>query len=398
MIAIEVANVSKRFKIFQERNTSIKAIAMNRGRRTRFEEFWALQQVSFEVNEGESFALVGHNGSGKSTMLKCIAGIMLPDKGSVHVKGKVSALLELGAGFHPELSGRENVFLNGAILGLSQKELKRRFDDIVGFAGLEQFIDHPVKNYSSGMYARLGFSVMINVDPDVLLIDEVLAVGDEQFQRRCMEKIYEFRTSGKTVVIVSHGLGTLRNLCDRAAWIHHGELARLGPVNDVIDSYLESTGQLVNSPASSISVVRPGSGEIRIERVELIDSDGVSVDRAKTGDAVTLRISWFCDTPIEDPVIALTVSRSDGIVVGASSTKIGQVPLGRIDTAGQIDFQIEALSLLPATFIVRVDVSDTTNAHVIDQHRQAMRFDVSPGRDRGADGVVTLGGRWSSPQ
>ena len=157
MTAIEVSKVSKRFKIFHERNRSIKAIAMSRGRRTRFEEFWALQDVSFEVKEGESFALVGHNGSGKSTMLKCIAGIMLPDHGTVEVKGKVSALLELGAGFHPELSGRENVFLNGAILGLSQKELKRRFDDIVGFAGLEQFIDHPVKNYSSGMYARWVF-------------------------------------------------------------------------------------------------------------------------------------------------------------------------------------------------------------------------------------------------
>ncbi len=393
---IEVSDVSKRFKIFHERNTSIKSIVLHRGRRTRFEEFWALRDVSLSVQQGESFALVGHNGSGKSTLLKCIAGIMDPDRGSLKVIGKVSALLELGAGFHPDLSGRENVFLNGAILGLSQRELKRRFDDIVGFAGLEQFIDHPVKNYSSGMYARLGFSVMINVDPDVLLIDEVLAVGDEQFQRRCMEKIYEFRTSGKTVVIVSHALGTLRNLCDRAAWIHHGEVAKLGLVNDVVDAYLESTGQGVGSGLVTPDAPgRLGSGEIRVERVEILDSTGKSVDRVKTGDDVIFRVWWFCDAPVEQPVIAISVSRTDGVVVAGSSSKVGQLDLGYVSTAGRLDFSVDRLPLLPATFVVRVDVTDKTNAHIYDQHLQAVRFDVSPGLDRGADGVVTLGGRWS---
>jgi ABC-2 type transport system ATP-binding protein len=179
---IEVRDVSKRFRLYHERNQSVKAAIM-RGGRARYEEFWALDEVSFDVEEGTTFALVGENGSGKSTMLKCLARILRPDKGTVSVDGTMSALLELGAGFHPELSGRENVFLNGSILGLSKRELERRFDEIVGFAGLERFIDMPVKNYSSGMYVRLGFSVAINVDPDVLLIDEVLAGGDEEFPR-----------------------------------------------------------------------------------------------------------------------------------------------------------------------------------------------------------------------
>ncbi len=205
-LAVEVLGVSKKFRLFKERNNTLKGTIM-RGRRVIAEDFWALRDVSFEVYQGETFGLIGENGSGKSTMLKCMTKILRPNQGVVTVTGKVSALLELGAGFHPELTGRENVFLNGAILGLSQKELRRRFDEIVDFAGVGAFIDEPVKNYSSGMYVRLAFSVAINVDPDVLLIDEVLAVGDEAFQRKCNEKLAELRNQGKTIVFVSHRPG-----------------------------------------------------------------------------------------------------------------------------------------------------------------------------------------------
>ena len=183
-----------------------------RRHRVKYDEFWALKDISFEVPSGTTFALIGENGSGKSTLLKCIARILRPESGEIVTKGKISALLELGAGFHPELSGRDNVFVNGSILGLSRKEIERRFDQIVEFAGLEKFIDVPVKNYSSGMYMRLGFSVAINVDPDILLIDEVLAVGDAEFQLRCLEKIDELRSAGKTIVIVTHALGSIRSL------------------------------------------------------------------------------------------------------------------------------------------------------------------------------------------
>src|SRR5829696_1307576 len=193
--AVEVEGVSKRFRLYHERNQSLKAAFM-RGRRAKFDEFWALQDVSLSVPTGKTYGLIGHNGSGKSTLLKCMAGILVPDKGAITTRGKVSALLELGAGFHPELSGRDNVYLNGSILGMSRKELNARFDDIVGFAGLEHFIDTPVKNYSSGMYVRLGFSVAANLDPELLIIDEIVAVGDEEFQRRCFDRLYELRRKG----------------------------------------------------------------------------------------------------------------------------------------------------------------------------------------------------------
>ena len=189
------------------------------------------------IASGQTFGLVGSNGSGKSTLLKTMARILSPDSGSIVTNGKVTALLELGAGFHPELSGRDNVYLNGSILGLSQKEIDSKFDEIVDFAGLEQFIDQPVKNYSSGMYVRLGFAVAINVDPDILMVDEVLAVGDEEFQTRCMEKFDEFAQAGKTIILVSHALGTVRDMCDQVAWLSHGRILEVGDPDEVIDKY-----------------------------------------------------------------------------------------------------------------------------------------------------------------
>jgi ABC-type polysaccharide/polyol phosphate transport system ATPase subunit len=234
--AVTVDGVSKKYRLYHERNQSLKAAVM-RGRRARYEEFWALRDVSLEVEAGESFGLVGDNGSGKSTLLKCMARILSPDEGRVATVGKVSTLLELGAGFHPELSGRDNVYLNGSILGLSKQQISRRFDEIVAFAGLEPFIDTPVKNYSSGMYVRLGFSVAINVDPDILLVDEVLAVGDIDFQRKCVEKFVDLKTQGRTIVLVSHALESVRNLCDRAALLDEGHLRTVGPAPAVIDEY-----------------------------------------------------------------------------------------------------------------------------------------------------------------
>jgi ABC-2 type transport system ATP-binding protein len=208
-----------------------------RGGRAEYEEFWALRDVSFEIPVGSTFGLIGENGSGKSTLLKTIARILVPDKGSVRTQGTLAALLELGSGFHPELSGRENVYLNGSILGMSKAEVQRKFDDIVDFAGVGEFIDQPVKNYSSGMYVRLGFSVAINVDPDILLVDEVLAVGDAAFQEKCFATFEGFRETGKTVVFVSHDLDAVRQYCGRAMLLELGSLAAIGPVDEVIDRY-----------------------------------------------------------------------------------------------------------------------------------------------------------------
>ncbi|MEB0001340.1 ABC transporter ATP-binding protein [Cryobacterium sp. 10I1] len=238
-IAVTVDHLSKKFRLYHERNQSIKSAVM-RGRRSIHEDFWALKDVSFEVPTGSTFGLIGSNGSGKSTLLKCLAKIYAPEKGSITYGGKIAALLEVGSGFHPELSGRENVFLNGSILGMSKKEVTRKFDEIVDFSGVEQFIDQPVKNYSSGMYVRLGFAIAINVDPDILVVDEVLAVGDAEFQEKCKQKFIDFKTAGRTVILVSHSMSMVSDMCDRAAWLNHGELVTDGDAQATIDSYLAS--------------------------------------------------------------------------------------------------------------------------------------------------------------
>jgi lipopolysaccharide transport system ATP-binding protein len=238
-IAVRVDHVSKRFRLYHERNQSLKSTIM-RGRRSVHEDFWALKDVGFEVPTGSTFGLIGSNGSGKSTLLKCLAKIYYPEKGTISANGRIAALLEVGSGFHPELSGRENVFLNGSILGMSKKEITRKFDEIVDFSGVEQFIDQPVKNYSSGMYVRLGFAVAINVDPDVLVVDEVLSVGDADFQEKCRQKFIDFKEAGKTVILVSHAMGSVQEMCDHAAWLSHGELVMMGEAEPTINAYLSS--------------------------------------------------------------------------------------------------------------------------------------------------------------
>src|SRR5947208_9555490 len=226
MAVIEVDQLWKSYRIYRQRTHSVKETLL--ARRAEYEEFWALKGVSFAVERGEMLGVIGPNGSGKSTLLKCLARILAPNAGTVAVEGKVSALLELGTGFHPELSGRENVFLAGSILGLSRREIEDRFDEVVSFAGIDEFLDTPIKNYSSGMQARLAFAVAINVDPEVLLIDEVLAVGDQAFQMRCYERIYEFRRAGVPIVFVSHALESVRNMCNRVAWLGKGTLVIQG--------------------------------------------------------------------------------------------------------------------------------------------------------------------------
>ncbi|MGH3849202.1 MAG: ABC transporter ATP-binding protein, partial [Pseudonocardiaceae bacterium] len=308
--AVVVEDLSKRFRLYNERNNSLKATIL-RGRRAVTQDFWALRDVSFVVPEGTTFGLIGENGSGKSTMLKCMTKILQPDAGRVQVEGKISSLLELGAGFHPELSGRENVFLNGAILGVGQRALRERFDEIVDFAGIGPFIDEPVKNYSSGMYVRLGFSVAINVEPDVLLVDEVLAVGDESFQRKCAEKIAEIQAQGKTIVLVSHSMGSVQNICDQVAWFDHGRLRQLGPARDVIEEY---TGT-VQFDHRDDDGNRWGSGTAEIERIELLNARGQDVTRVRAGDPATIRFHYRTSEPVQNPVICISINTIQGLLV-----------------------------------------------------------------------------------
>jgi ABC-type polysaccharide/polyol phosphate transport system ATPase subunit len=234
--AVIVDHVSKRFKLYKERNQTLKSAVMRR-RKSVADEFWAVRDVSFEVPQGSTFGLVGRNGSGKSTLLKCLARILHPDHGTITMNGKAASLLEVGSGFHPELTGLENIYLNGSILGLRKKEITARLDEIVDFSGVGQFIDQPVKNYSSGMYVRLGFSVAIHVRPDILVVDEVLAVGDGAFKKKSREKFREFTESGRTVILVTHALTEVREMCDQVAWLDHGTLRAVGPAEAVSKQY-----------------------------------------------------------------------------------------------------------------------------------------------------------------
>lgn len=391
--AIEVAHVAKRFRIYHDRNQSLKA-AVLRGGRARYEEFWALDDVSLEIPTGSTFGLIGTNGSGKSTLLKCMARILRPDRGTITTHGKVSALLELGAGFHPELSGRDNVFLNGAILGMSQREVHRRFDDIVQFAGLERFIDTPVKNYSSGMYVRLGFSVAINVDPDILLVDEVLAVGDEQFQRRCAEKFAELRRAGKTIVVVSHSLGTLQQMCDAAAWLDRGVLSATGPATEVVDAYLSSLQ--TESGGAEQEDDRFGTGEIRVEKVQLLDAAGRVTTSVRTGESVTFRFHYTAKHAVTRPVFGIGIYTIEGIfVTGPNLKDVDQIP-DVVDGSGTVEIHIPRLMLLPGSYDVASGVSDDTILHVHDHWRRALRFDVLPGTPHEAiGGIVSLEPSWT---
>jgi ABC-2 type transport system ATP-binding protein len=384
-VAVDVVDVSKRYRLYHERNNSLKASVM-RGRRAKYEEFWALRDVTLQVRQGTAFGLIGENGSGKSTLLKCMARILRPDQGAITTHGKVSALLELGAGFHPELSGRENVFLNGSILGLGKKQLLARFDEIVAFAGLEQFIDAPVKNYSSGMYVRLGFSVAINVDPDILLVDEVLAVGDAEFQRRCSDKFAQLRAEGKTIVIVTHSLATVKEMCDEAALLEHGQLQIVGPSADVVDRYL---GDVFSVPVAADA--HPGTA---IERVEVLDARGAPVDTVRSGDLVTLRFHFAMPSPMVDPVLVASVHTLDGLEVARPTVRLAQVFDGVVPAGGSVDLRIAGLPLLAGTYDVTAAMIESGAVAGVPDRAHARRIAVErvPGSEE--HGVVALGGGW----
>jgi len=392
--AVVVDNVSKSFRIYHDRNQSLKATILRR-KRAVFDEFWALKDVSLEIPEGKTFGLMGHNGSGKSTLLKCIAKILQPNQGSITSRGRMAAMLEVGSGFHPELSGRENVYLNGSILGMGRQEIDSKFATIVDFAGVEEFIDQPVKNYSSGMYVRLGFSVAIHVEPDILLVDEILAVGDMQFQEKCREKFAEFKDEGRTVIVVSHGLGEMRTFCDQAAWLDHGKLVEVGPAAQIVDNYIEA-GHFARPVASGGT--RHGSGELLVERIEMINSAGQDARRFRTGDEVTVRLHFAATQRVVRPVFAASLSSVDGVHVWSHHTWDAQYIPAAVDGKGSVDVRIPALPLQPGAFNLNTSVVDDSLSHNFDQWVKAVTFDVVVGIPRESGGLTTMNSHWENLQ
>lgn len=387
---VTVDGLWKTFRIYRQRSSTLKQ-AILRGGSEEYEEFWALRDVSFEVPAGSAFGLIGANGAGKSTMLKVLARVLVPDKGDVRADGRVSALLELGSGFHPELSGRENVFLNGTILGMSQIDLKRRFDSIVEFSGLEHAIDNPVKTYSSGMQARLGFAVAVSIEPDILIVDEVLAVGDEQFQRRCLERMNELRSGGRTAIFVSHSLGQVQQICDRAVWLDKGQVAGEGPTDEVIGAYLRSV--LGDTRVDSRGRERIGSGEIELDLDLLVG--GVSATTMTSGEPLTVRLTWSCEQQMNDIQLLFRIHSADGVVVAGDRLHDDEAVQRLGPGAGHFDYAITKLALVPGAYHLSASIEDRHSGHVYDGGRKLATLDVVPkGSKLDALGYIGLEGSW----
>lgn len=356
-VVISVRNVKKMFRVYRDRGNTLKDRILFAGRR-KYEEHWVLNGVSFEVKRGEAIGLIGQNGCGKSTTLKMLTKILYPDEGSIEMKGRVSSLIELGAGFHPDLSGRENIYTNASIFGLNRKEIDARLEDIIAFSELEAFIDDPVRTYSSGMYMRLAFAVAINVDADILLIDEILAVGDAAFQAKCFRKLQEIKGRGTTIVIVSHAMSQLELICDRSIWVADGLVKMDGKPRDVHPRYMEwmsrknqqeekkkdeqETGEAGETDSDG-NLKRWGSGEARMTGVKVLGADGTEKTDFSPWDPFTIHIDYTAQKQLDDAVIGLAVYRSDGTLVYGTNTLIDTSSPVTLKTAGTIDLKIEGL-------------------------------------------------------
>jgi homopolymeric O-antigen transport system ATP-binding protein len=403
-LAIEAADVSKRFRLYQDKPSSLKEMITSL-KGVHYEDFWALRDISLEIPTGMTYGLVGHNGSGKSTLLRLFAKIHRPTTGHIETRGRISALLDLGAGFHPELSGRENVYLNGAILGLTRREIAKAFDEIVDFAGLEQFIDSPVKVYSTGMYVRLGFSVAVHVHPEVLIIDEVIAVGDAEFQRRCFDYLYTLKRQGVTIVLVSHSLQLMQDMCDRLAWLDHGHLAAEGLPMDVTRKYVRQVDDQeaerlhqddVRAGQDGHGGGRHGNQEITVESFQVLNEQGKEIPMAVTGEPTILRINYYAKAPIENPTFGILIDHENGSSL-AGLNSLDNLQTGVVCGRGHIDYLIPRLPLMPGRMIVTIGVSDEHNLVAYDYLHQYFQFHVRAGGSVIARGMLELPGEWEPP-
>jgi ABC-type polysaccharide/polyol phosphate transport system ATPase subunit len=385
--AIVAERASRTFKVYPRESRRLKDAIVAR-RRSRPAEVLALKDVSFEIEPGGAVGLVGRNGSGKTTLLRLISGIIRPTGGHVDVGGRIGSLLELGAGFHPDLTGRENVFLNGSIYGLKRAYLREQLDEIVAFAGLEQAIDRPVRTYSSGMYMRLGFAIAAHIDADVLLLDEVFAVGDEQFQRKCFGKIFEFKQRGGTIVFVSHDASAVERLCDRAILLRDGSVAFDGPTHDAIVRYRQQLAGDRDPAERAAGLKEWGSGEARIEDVELLGPEGEPRTQFLGGEPLTLRLRVQADQPVPPLRISLELRDVSGLLVAGSGHSL--------EEPGTVRFDVDELPLADGRFRVRLGLTDDGGGRVYHWLDDALEFIVYPAGE--SRGVVRLEGRWSGEE
>lgn len=382
--AIVVDDVSKSFRISTTPVTSLKERILGMGR-NHYEEFGALHDIDFTIQQGETVGILGHNGSGKSTLLKCIAGILTPTRGEVLVRGRLASLLELGAGFHPDLTGRENVFINAAFLGMPRREIAKRFDDIVEFAGLEQFIDEPVKHYSSGMYVRLGFAVAVNLEPDVLLVDEVLAVGDEVFQLKCMSRIKQFQDEGRTIVLVTHAAETVRQVCGRAIVLDHGNLViddEPGKAIRVFREYLHGRPDDVLDP-STITESPLTIGDVQVHHPHEAERRHIVL-----GESVAVEVEVTTVDAVVDPLLDIEVTDNEGRVLYHVDTDSLDLRLGELRGTSIVRIDIGRIGLLDGEFPLNLKFVERATGRVLDWKERAAAFEVI--NTTRADGIVAL--------
>jgi lipopolysaccharide transport system ATP-binding protein len=381
--AITIENLGKRYVIGHQRakgdgmrhaiESAIRApvtwLRSRRERKLQLVDFWALKDVSLQINQGEVVGIIGRNGAGKSTLLKILSRITVPTKGRIHIDGRIASLLEVGTGFHQELTGRENIFLNGAILGMTRAEIIRKFDEIVAFSEIEEFLDTPVKRYSSGMYVRLAFAVAAHLEPEILIVDEVLAVGDMDFQKKCLGKMEGFARSGRTVLFVSHNMEAIRSLCQRAVWMKDGKVNKDGLTDEVVESYFNSTS---NEPRFSCSSPEYG---LTIRCVRLKNDQGQETRHFRPGDDLAVEISYDAQKLIEKPIVALGIVGTSGSCFTSNMLLDGNRP-ARLEGAGQIICTFKSIPLLPQNYIVKMVVRAANIRDLIINYQEVAHFSV----------------------
>lgn len=405
-IAVEFRDVSKTFTLHHDRPRSVRARLKNwwRSRRQTGEEepFLALNHLSFTLEGGKTIGFIGTNGSGKSTALKVMAGILQPNSGEVLVNGRLSALLELGAGMHPDLTGRENVTLNGSLMGLSNADMQRLFPKIVEFSEIGRFIDMPVKHYSSGMYMRLGFAIATQVQPDILLIDEVLAVGDQNFQNKCFEHLYDMKKRGTSIVLVSHSLDIMREMCDELIWLKDGQIRAQGDTEEVAGAYLHDlhADQMKKrkegpfTPEHLEDEHRWGSREVEIKAVYLRNQHGVLTDSFQTGDTLHLELHYNAHKRIEDPMFGLALLHADGTHITGPNNKFAGEDFEAIEGEGIVHYEIPNLPLMPGSYDLTVSAYDHSGTQAYDFHWRAYPFRVNAGGSRDQYGLFAIPATW----
>lgn len=388
-IAIAVDGVSKRFRLRHRGTQSLKSAALDLFRkRGEAHELWALRDVSFSVRKGRTLGIIGANGAGKSTLLALLAGTMTPTTGRIATQGSVSSLLELGAGFHPDLTGRENVYLAGAIMGLSRDQMRRRFEAILAFADIGAFIDEPVKHYSSGMYVRLGFAVAVEVDPDILLIDEVLAVGDVAFQKKCLRRMAEFREQRKTMLIISHDLHTIQSISDEILFLDHGRVKGMGAPQTVIDQYESfSLGQ-----AGSGLRREWGTGEVLLRGAAFADDGGRESTRFSWGEAINIRLDYEVLKPVGPCVFGYALSDEQGRLVCGSNTQIEGVAVPPLAGKGSVRLRLPHVPLATGTYLFSFSVHSAD--HSANYHRLDHAYAVGVQAPRRFEGCCYLPTEW----